>query len=137
MVGLLVLVAAGALYWGWKSGRLRGLTVDDGVAAVAFLLGLRLLTTGRPLIGIAAMGGAVAWAAYRRNRAKPSAMPPEEARRLLGVSDTASLDDIRAAHRRLMTKVHPDAGGSQERASKVNAARDALVSEMNRRTPRA
>ncbi len=64
-------------------------------------------------------------------------MSPSDARALLGVREDASLADIREAHRRLITKVHPDAGGSQELATRVNQARDALVEEMNRRTPRA
>jgi len=68
---------------------------------------------------------------------KPAPMPLTEARRLLGVGEGASLADIRAAHRRLITRVHPDAGGSADLAERVNAARDTLVAEMNRRTPRA
>jgi hypothetical protein len=36
------------------------------------------------------------------------AMPVAEARRLLGVSEDANLEDIRSAHRRLIAKVHPD-----------------------------
>lgn len=74
------------------------------------------------------------WQGRSRRRA---AMPPAEARRLLGVAEGADLEEIRAAHRRLIAKVHPDAGGSAELAERVNAARDALVAEMNRGTPRA
>jgi curved DNA-binding protein CbpA len=64
-------------------------------------------------------------------------MRPADARALLGVQEDASLSDIRDAHRRLIAKVHPDAGGSQELATRVNQARDTLVAEMNRRTPKA
>ena len=70
-------------------------------------------------------------------RRRPPPMPVPEARRLLGVDEGASLADIRAAHRRLIARVHPDAGGSADLAERVNAARDTLVAEMNRRTPRA
>ena len=70
-------------------------------------------------------------------RPRRPAMPAAEARRLLGVEEGASLADIRAAHRRLIARVHPDAGGSAELAERVNLARDTLVAEMNRRTPRA
>jgi hypothetical protein len=73
----------------------------------------------------------------RRTAARPPRMPAAEARRLLGVDEGASLADIRAAHRRLIARVHPDAGGSADLAERVNAARDTLVAEMNRRTPRA
>jgi DnaJ family protein C protein 19 len=50
-----------------------------------------------------------------------------EARAILGVSPDADADAIRAAHRRLVTGVHPDRGGSAELARRVNAARDLLL----------
>ncbi|HEX9932823.1 MAG TPA: DnaJ domain-containing protein [Allosphingosinicella sp.] len=77
------------------------------------------------------------WQRRPARAARPAPMPLAEARRLLGVSEEASLADIRAAHRRLIAKVHPDTGGSEDLAERVNAARDTLVAEMNRRTPRA
>jgi preprotein translocase subunit Sec63 len=61
------------------------------------------------------------------------AMRPGEARTLLGVGEEANADDIRAAHRRLIAKVHPDAGGSAGLATRVNAARDALIAELKRK----
>ena len=69
---------------------------------------------------------------WRRNMAPANRMPPSEARNLLGVGEGATVEDIRAAHRRLITKVHPDAGGSAGLATRVNAARDALIAELNR-----
>lgn len=82
-----------------------------------------------------ALAASIWW--WWTGRKRRPAMPPEEARRLLGVSDQADLAEIREAHRRLIAKVHPDAGGSAELATRVNAARDALVAELNRKTPRA
>jgi preprotein translocase subunit Sec63 len=70
---------------------------------------------------------------WKQRVAAASAMRPSEARALLGVGEDASADDIRAAHRRLITKVHPDAGGSAGLATRVNAARDALIAELKRR----
>ena len=133
---LLVLVMAG-LGWAWWTGRLKGYTYEDGIALALFLLGLKLMTSGRILPGAALMAGAILWAAWRRKRAVPTAMPVEDARKLLGVGPGASLAEIRGAHRRLIARVHPDAGGSVELANRVNVARDVLVAEMNRRTPRA
>jgi hypothetical protein len=133
---LLVLVLGG-LGWAWWTGRLKGYTYEDGVALALFLLGFRMLTTGRLLPGAALMAGSILWAAWRRRASQAPAMQVEDARRLLGVSQDASLADIRDAHRRLIAKVHPDAGGSAELANRVNVARDTLVAEMNRRTPRA
>ena len=138
-MGFLILLAAGGLLWAWATGRLKGFTYEDGVAATLFLLGLSLMTKHQVLPGAILMSGAILWAAHRRASGgrKPKPMPVEDARRLLGVGEAASLEEIRTAHRRLIAKVHPDLGGSAELAERVNVARDTLVAEMNRRTPRA
>jgi DnaJ family protein C protein 19 len=61
-----------------------------------------------------------------RQVALPS-LNEQEARAVLGVGVDADADAIRAAHRRLLTGVHPDRGGSDELARRVNAARDVLL----------
>ena len=137
MPAALILLILALLGWAWWSGRLKGVTYEDAIAAVLFLLGLRLLTTGRMLPGSALMAGAILWAAWRRRQVAAPSMSVADARALLGVAENASLADIREAHRRLIAKVHPDSGGSAELANRVNVARDTLVAEMNRRTPRA
>ena len=136
-MGALILLAAAGVVWAWWTGRLKGFTYEDTAAALIFLLGLRLLTTGKLLGGGALMAGAMLWAAWRRGLHTANTMPVEDARRLLGVGPEATLAEIRDAHRRLIAKVHPDTGGSEELANRVNVARDTLVAEMNRRTPRA
>jgi len=137
MPPIFFLLAVAGLGWAWWTGRLKGFTYEDGVAAALFLLGLRLFTTGKMLPGAFLMAGALFWAAYRRRKLSASSMTPADARKLLGVPEDASLAEIRDAHRRLITRVHPDSGGSAELANRVNVARDTLVAEMNRRTPRA
>lgn len=64
-------------------------------------------------------------------RPKAAMLSTAEARDLLGVSSRAGEEEIRAAHRRLIGRVHPDAGGSDALARRVNAARDVLVAELN------
>jgi len=54
----------------------------------------------------------------------------DKARRMLGVGAGASREEIIAAHRRLVAKVHPDAGGSEGLAAELNAARDTLLRTM-------
>ncbi|MET0180133.1 MAG: J domain-containing protein [Novosphingobium sp.] len=49
------------------------------------------------------------------------------ARRVLGLRDGASREEIVEAHRRLIATVHPDRGGSNEQVHEANAARDALL----------
>ena len=49
------------------------------------------------------------------------------ARRVLGVTPDATDDEIKAAHRRLMNKVHPDHGGSSYLAAQLNQAKDVLL----------
>lgn len=71
---------------------------------------------------------ALAFLLWRLFFAKPKQGPsPQEAARLLGISIDASPDEIRAAHRRLIARVHPDTGGTTSLANQINAARDILL----------
>lgn len=71
---------------------------------------------------------------FRRSVVSGSSMRPAEARELLNIHVGATADEIRAAHRRMMARVHPDAGGSAGLATRVNAARDTLLAELKRRS---
>ena len=64
-----------------------------------------------------------------RRRADPQlgAMTEQEAHEILGLEPRASPDDVRAAHRRLIKRLHPDGGGSTYLASRVNQAKDRLL----------
>jgi len=56
-------------------------------------------------------------------------MTRSEALALLGLQEGATDDDIRAAHRRLIQRVHPDVGGSAELAARINRAKDVLLGQ--------
>lgn len=71
-----------------------------------------------------------------REAAAPPGSPPgppgatlsrAEALEVLGLAEGADEAAIRAAHRRLMQAAHPDRGGSDWLAARVNQARDVLL----------
>ena len=56
-------------------------------------------------------------------------MTVAEAVAVLGLQESATAKDITLAHRRLMQKFHPDRGGNDYLAAKINQARDVLLAD--------
>lgn len=63
----------------------------------------------------------------KRAFAPSSSMSISEAAKLLDVAPDADAETINGAHKRLIAKVHPDAGGTPELAARINRARDMLL----------
>ncbi len=71
------------------------------------------------------------WREHEAHAAPPPAtsgpMSRAEALSVLGLGEDADAAAIRAAHRRLMQAAHPDRGGSDWLAARINQARDVLL----------
>ncbi|WP_235976457.1 J domain-containing protein [Sandaracinobacteroides hominis] len=134
-MAMFLLLAAAAVGYAWWKGWL-GKGAERKLGAVAAtILALWLLARGQVVPGLAAGVVAAGLGLSGWMQAKVAAVPMDEleARRLLGVGLNADEDEILAAHRRLIAKVHPDRGGNPEMARRVNAARDYLIVNRARR----
>jgi hypothetical protein len=134
---LLLLALAGWMLW---TGRLQRMNVKDGVVLAIAVLGAITAAKGKPLIGALPIFASLGYAAWRMRGdgdreagngtiAAPDAIDESvaEAYALLGLPRDADPDAIRAAHRRLIASVHPDRGGTEALAARINAARDLLL----------
>ncbi len=62
-------------------------------------------------------------------RSAGGAMSRDEAYEVLGLTPSATEEQVKEAHHRLMKKIHPDQGGSNYLATKINQAKSLLIGE--------
>lgn len=67
--------------------------------------------------------------AGQRGAAGTGAMTQQEAYDILGLQPGAGEETVREAHRALMKRIHPDAGGTSGLAARVNQAKDVLLKQ--------
>ncbi len=65
----------------------------------------------------------------RSKQSGTGAMSHDEALAVLGLKAGATSQEVKNAHRRLMKDFHPDRGGSDYLAAKINQAKDILVQD--------
>lgn len=114
---------------------IRELKLTGGWLAATFAIGfaiLLLVVTRGALLVVAVP---LLWPLLAHYRRRPPGAPPPaadgrmsvaEAYAALGLAPGASVAEVREAHRRLMQRVHPDHGGSDWLAARLNEARDIL-----------
>jgi len=87
---------------------------------------LAVLLVAGGVILLRRLGLAGTTGSRRRPAARQHTMSRREALRILGLGEDADQEAIRLAHRRLLQKLHPDRGGSDYLAQRINEARDRL-----------
>jgi DnaJ homolog subfamily C member 19 len=136
---LLVLMAALGMFSRAQVASIKQMGI--WVAAIGgLLLAVLLFLTGRGGVALAAlvMLGPLVWSwviqARPKSSAKPAggrprqgAMTRAEALEVLGLAPGATREEIQAAYVRLMRAAHPDKGGSDWLAARINQARDVLM----------
>lgn len=147
---LLLLAAVCVVYWmvvAVPRGKRRATashaarTVMNSAMALAVLIGS--FRAGVPWVALIA---GAAWLAIRNRKSEQAPRPAtnldgrgepsmtsREAYALLGLPDGASRDEIKARYRQLIRSVHPDHGGTDYLASRVNQARDTLLGKGEQR----
>lgn len=143
-MALISLVIAGIALWAivrlgrQAEGPRRGHWRITATILGAVLLGGAVLAATRgSFLGASAMSAAAIYLILS-SRVRPVAervaptpvsgrLTEAEARSILGVGAEASKSEIQAAWRRLMARAHPDQGGTEGLAARVNAARDRLL----------
>ncbi|MNS63891.1 Dna-J like membrane chaperone protein [compost metagenome] len=108
--------------------------ISATILSTALFAGAVLAASRGVWIAAIGMAGAGLWLAVQ-SRIRPAAprapvaerLTEAEARAILGVSADATAQEVQAAWRRLMARAHPDQGGTEGLAARVNAARDRLL----------
>ena len=123
-MGIALILAVAVAWWLHQRGELLPNLVRLGGTGAAALIAIRMLETGKPLVALVIAGAGYFW---WRTQAPKATKGEAAALALLGLAPGAKADAIQAAWRARIAQAHPDAGGSDEAARAVTAARDLLL----------
>ncbi|HEX7822968.1 MAG TPA: molecular chaperone DnaJ [Sphingobium sp.] len=134
---LLALILGGWLGWLMMTGRIGRPGNSQIAALILALAGGAMAAKGQVIPGgIMAIAG-LAWLSRKPRRPRAAApvatrldAQAREALDLLGLPTDADRAAVIDAHRRLITRNHPDAGGTDALARSINAARDTLLARL-------
>lgn len=139
-MGLIWLAVAGVVLWGLvrlgrqteRRGRGHWRVTATLMATAMIAGGVVAGARGGWVLALGLIGGGLWLVWSSRQRAAPvrpseDVMSLREARETLGVPEGADTAAINAAWKRLMARAHPDQGGSQGLAIRLNMARDRLL----------
>jgi len=156
MIGMLALGIVLLLALVWASKWYVASEPKDLIAAlkwalltVAMMVVVWLALSGRLVAALAALPAIMVWlvrmfnglryaqmfkrmmGGQQQDQSQPpttsSNMSRNEALKVLGLQEGAREAEIKAAHRRLMSHLHPDVGGSDYLAQQINQAKDVLL----------
>jgi DnaJ family protein C protein 19 len=135
-MGLIAIVILAGLGWMVLTGRLKRPDMRQIGALVVTLAGAAIAARGQFLFGGGMAAGGLYW--LMRKSASPRTQPESmrddsrarEALELLGLAPDADRAAVVEAHRRLIARNHPDAGGTEALARNINAARDYLLGRL-------
>ena len=120
-IGLLLLVVTGRIPWLFALFSAAVPWINRAMAARRLWSGFRNWEQ---------MGGGAGQAGGARQGRRPiESMSRDEALEILGLQAGATRQDIIDAHRKLMSRVHPDKGGSDYLAQSINQARKVLLED--------
>ena len=127
-IGVWALVRLGRQTEGPRRGQWR---VAATLISAAMLAGGALALSKGAWISGGALVGAALWltvaSRMRQVAARRETLGDVEARSILGVGADATPEAINAAWHRLMGRAHPDQGGTEGLAARLNTARDRLL----------
>jgi hypothetical protein len=133
---ILLLIMFGILGWALWAGKIKSAQLPPVVLGI---VGVLVASRGGALAGAALIGISLAWyrgLTWRLSDLRPRKNPENQikkAQALLGAGPNDDAAQIRALHRKLIAQSHPDAGGSSDRASALNEARDLLLADLTKR----